>query len=220
MSGLKNLNLNEPKSEKRKDVIISKQQKAALLFGYWLISECITVIILFYSIYAAKELGLSSFLIGITLLIVQLIGFPATYYGGKLATTVSALRLLGLSVILWGVIIGLLVLNFGVLGLIAIVILTGLVIGNSQSFLRAQYSTIIDKSEAGFQFGIYSFISQAAVFIGPVIYGVASDYLNSQRKPLIALFILMALGYGLIWKTLNEMAPIQQEFKSVQEAQE
>jgi UMF1 family MFS transporter len=211
MAGLKNLPLNQPQVSDRTVLRISKGHKVILLIGYWLISECITVIILFYSIYAATELGLSTFVIGVTLLLVQLIGFFATWGGGWLTTRHNSLLLLGITILFWGVVIALLYFNLGMPGLVLIVIFTGLVIGNSQSYLRAQYSTLIDKSESGFQFGIYSFISQAAVFIGPVIYGFASDRLKSQRIPLLALFVFMLIGYVLVRIIIHQIKDTPQE---------
>ncbi len=209
--GLRRVNLNQPKDDSRIERRLGKKQKGLLLFGYWLISECITVIVLFYSIYAATELKLSSTIIAATLLVVQLVAFPATWYGGRLASKGNVLYWLGLSVFLWGIVIVLLTLNLGMAGLALIVLFTGLIIGNSQSYLRAQYSTFIDKSESGFQFGIYSFISQAAVFVGPIIYGYASDYLKSQKIPLLVLFALMLIGYLLIWKVTGQVGSIQQK---------
>lgn len=199
LNGLKRVNLNAPTPIAREERIkIKRSDKVTLLLGYWLISECITVIILFYSTYAASELKLTTTIIGATLLVVQLVAWPATGYGGRIANSSNSLKLLGISILIWGVIIALLVSNLGWIGLGFIVLLTGLVIGNSQSYLRAQYSTVIDKSESGFQFGIYAFISQAAVLVGPIIYGLASDRLGSQRIPLIALYVFMVIGFLLV----------------------
>lgn len=210
LSGLRKLELNQRPVDEPKGFRVPRNKKVVLLVGYWLVSECITVIILFYSIYAAIELKLSSTVIAITLLAVQLIAFPATWYGGRLARTSNVLYWLGLSVALWGVVIILLILNLGMVGLAFIVILTGLIIGNSQSYLRAQYSTFVDRSESGLQFGIYSFISQAAVFIGPIVYGFFSDYLQSQKIPLVALFLLMLLGYLLIYIVTKQIHELRQ----------
>ena len=62
--------------------------------------------------------------------------------------------------------------------------------GNSQSYLRAQYSNSIERYEFGLQFGFYFSISKTVVFVGSIFYGVASDYLKSQKIPL--LFILVS----------------------------
>ncbi len=204
LNGLKDTQLNEPRDENKKN-IISKKQKIFLLIGYWLISESITVIVLFFSIFASKELGFSAFKIGVSLLSVQLIGFPATWIGGRLTKRFNSILLLGLSILLWGIVIALMITNPNLITFAFVVFFTGLTIGNSQSFLRAQYSTIINKSDSGYQFGIYSFISQAATSIGPIIYGLASDSLGSQKVPMIFLFILMVIGFVIIRNVINSI---------------
>jgi len=162
---------------------------------------------LFFSIFAAKELGFSTFKIGISLLFVQLIGFPATWLGGKLNKRFNNVPLLGLSILLWGIVIALMVTSPSLVTFAVVVFLTGLTIGNSQSIIRAQYSTVINKRESGYQFGIYAFISQAATSIGPIVYGLASDSLGSQKVPMGCLFVLMVIGFVIIWKVMNGVRP-------------
>lgn len=199
LKGLKEVKMNEIRP-----VIITQlltiSQKNILLLGYWLVSEGITVILLFITIYLKIELGFSNMKIGATLLAVQLIAFPATWYGGKLARQFDIIKLLWITIILWGITIVFLTNNFGLLWLIFIIIAGAFALGNSQSFLRSQYANIIEPSESGFQFGLYTIASEASVFIGPILYGIASDYFKSQRIPLIFLFITMVFGYILIWK--------------------
>src|SRR5258707_369610 len=55
------------------------------------------------------------------------------------------------------------------------------------------------QSESGFQVGIYYIISEAAVFVGPIIFCYANDKLHSQRIPFLVLYLCMILGYGLVW---------------------
>ena len=205
--GLKEVKMNsEPPTIKTS--LVTRSQKALLLTGYWLISEAITIIILFFAIYLSTEFGYSTTKIGILVLIAQAIGFPATWYGGYLARKINILLLLGLTIIFWGITIFGLVLDIGITGIVLFVIFGAMAIGNSQSLLRAQYSNIIERSESGFQFGIYSVVSEAAVFIGPIIYGIASDYFHSQKIPMIFLFVSMAIGYILIWKSTKHLKNI------------
>lgn len=177
---------------------ISKKDKSQLLIGYWLISECITVIILFYTIYLSREMGFSSGSIGLILILIQLIAFPATWYGGRLADKYDPVALLGLTILFWGLALVGLLAHLGWWGLGLNIILGGAAIGNSQSYIRAQYANVIAKSESGFQFGIYSIVSEGAVFIGPIIFGFASDKLHSQAIPLICLYIFMLGGFLVI----------------------
>jgi|SRR3989344_4985749 len=208
---LRDTTLNpEPESDKTTNVLPPGREKL-LLLGYWLMSECITVVFLFFSIFAAQELGLSTFAIGVCLLFVQLIGFPATYFGGMLAERRDPQTLLGITIALWGVIILLLVLFKGFVILGVVVFLAGLVIGNSQSYMRAQYSTLIRKGESGLRFGFFSIVSKASVIVGPVAYGFASDQLHSQKIPLVILYVLMVIGYVLMRKatiTVNTRAEV------------
>lgn len=193
-----NVELNpDPAIDLTENILPPKKEKI-LFIGYWLISECITVVILFFSIYASKELHLSTLMIGVCLLFVQIIGFPATYFGGLLAEKINPQKLLGVTILIWGIIIALLVISKNIIALIAVIFLAGLVIGNSQSYIRAQYSTLIKKSQSGLKFGFYSLVSEASVVIGPVAYGFASDNLHSQKIPIIILYLLMVIGYFFI----------------------
>lgn len=204
LRGLKEVKMNEEPPVARA-LLLTKLQKNLLLLGYWFISEGITVILLFITLYLTKEMGFSTMQVGMILLAVQLIAFPATWYGGKLAKRFDVIKLLGITIILWGIAVAFLAYNAGIWGLMMIILAGACALGNSQSYLRAQYANIVERSESGFQFGIYTVASEAAVFIGPIIYGVASDYLQSQRLPLVGLFITMVIGYILIWKMTKKL---------------
>ncbi|MEK7085940.1 MAG: MFS transporter [Patescibacteria group bacterium] len=199
LRGLKEVKMNE-EAPAKPTVFMTKLQRFFLLLGYWFISEGITVVILFISIYLSMELEFSSAKIGIVFLLVQLLAFPATWFGGKLANKFNTLNLLGVTIFFFGVAIFFMVMNLGMIGLAFIIVSGALALGNSQSYLRAQYSNVIERSESGFQFGIYTIVSEASVFIGPIAYGFASDYFHSQKIPLIILFGTMVVGYILIWR--------------------
>ncbi len=202
-----NINFNPHTKKKDKAHSLTLNQKIYLLLGYWLISESITVIILFYSIYAKEELALTTQIIGVTLLVVQLIGFFATWYGGKLADKYGTIKILGYSILIWVVVIFLLIFATNTYGLIGIVILTGFVIGNSQSLLRSQYSSLIEKHDVGFQFSLFAISTQTAVIIGPILHGYLSDIMGSQKIPLFILMIFLLIGFCLI-------AFVQKDIKS------
>jgi UMF1 family MFS transporter len=208
--GLREVSFHEPQKS-HNGPILSRKRKGILFLGYWLISECVTVIALFAATYLSGERHFSLIQVGIAFILIEAIGFPATWYGGRLTKKYSSLNLLGVTIVAWGVtLLSLAVFNIGWVGIAFFVVIMGLVYGNSQSYLRSQYATVIDRSESGFQFGVYSFISEAAVIIGPVIYGYASDQLHSQKIPLVGLFVLMAIGYGLVWAVMRNIKPSRQ----------
>ncbi len=204
LNGLKDIQLNE-KSPVVKTVEISKFNKFLLFLGYWFISEGITVILLFFTIYLSQEFGFSTMKIGMCMLLVQLIAFPATWYGGYLTRKFDVIKLIGVTIVLWGISIMFLVINAGIIGLSIILVSGALAVGNSQSYLRSQYANIIERSESGFQFGLFSVVSEAAVFLGPLLYGYGSDYFKSQKIPLIILYITMVIGFVLVWNAVKRI---------------
>lgn len=177
---------------------IPRKRMIVLLIGYWLIAEAITVYILFYSYYASEEVKLSTTEVSISLLIVQVVAILFTKWGGQVADRMGNLKLLGYSVVIW-VIIVLLMVSIPSKGIVLlVVILTGIVIGNSQSYLRAQYSSLVNKKTAGKEFGYFAIASQASVIVGPIFHGFLSDYFGSQKIPLLILAGTMIIGFALI----------------------
>lgn len=196
-----------PPTDESMPPTISRQQKIRFLLGFWVISEVITVFILFFSLYCSKELGLTSTQIGYFLLLIQLVALPATIIGGKLAVDQTKTFLIfKLSIACFIVSFLLLLLPASLLTLVLVAILGGLAVGNSQSILRAQYARVVDPKKSGAEFGVYSFVSQAAVVIGPILYGWSSDALQSQRLPLIALTVAMCVGFLIIAPVMKKRA--------------
>jgi MFS transporter, UMF1 family len=169
-----------------------------LLTGYWLIAEAITVYILFYAYYANEEVKMSSFEVSFSLILLQTVAIFSTWIGGKLADKHSTLKLLGFSILIWVIIVSLMVTLPYKPVVYFVVVLTGLVIGNSQSYLRAQFSSVVDKKTAGQNFGYYAIASQASVIVGPIIHGYLSDSFHSQKIPLFLLCLTMIIGFILI----------------------
>ncbi len=83
LAGLAGESFKEPEAAV-KTVFISKRNKGILLLGYWFISECVTVISLFAALYLSGEMHFSELQVGIAFLFIQIVGFPATWIGGRL----------------------------------------------------------------------------------------------------------------------------------------
>ncbi len=139
LRGLKEVKMNE-ESLKKPIVFMTKLQRFLLLLGYWFISEGISVIILFVSIYLSAEMGFSTMKIGIVFLTLQLLAFPATWIGGKLAKKFNTLKLLGWTMFFWGVCIAFLVFNIGMVGLV-LIILSGILSNMDLSLILTSSSS-------------------------------------------------------------------------------
>jgi UMF1 family MFS transporter len=183
--------------------------------GILLITEGITVTILFYSIFTDRELGLSSSSIAITLLIIQIVAFFSTWFYGLLPSKAESeffrnpINLLGITIFMWVALI--LILSVfttkqSIWPLYVVVFMTGLVIGNSQSIVRSIFSLTTTNENVGSKFGIYAVFTQASTVGGIWLFGYLSDQLGSQRLPMIGVIVSLVVGF-LIFRsnlTLNK----------------
>lgn len=185
-------------AENEEVITLSRKEKTRFLIGFWIISECITVLVLFFALYCSKELGLTSMQIGYILLLLQVVALPATIIGGRLAAKNKVYTVFTCSIVCMIVAFVLLQLPPAMITVVIISVLGGFALGNSQSILRAHYARVVEKERSGREFGFYSFASQAAVIIGPILYGWSSDTLDSQKIPLMFLTLLMVIGFLVV----------------------
>jgi MFS transporter, UMF1 family len=179
-----------------------------LLLGYLLISDCISAIILFTSIYASNSLHLSDRAIGGWLLLTQLLAFPFTFLVSSLTRRLGIVRTLAACVGIWLLVLVLLIqTKVAVFGLIAL--LTSLVIGTTQSLTRAQYSVYVAPLRASEMFGWYSIATESASIAAPIVFGIISGLFHSQRVAMGALALPLLAGLVLVWKStfLLERSP-------------
>jgi MFS-type transporter involved in bile tolerance (Atg22 family) len=95
------------------------RNKYKLLFCYWLISETVTVISLFFAIYATTELKLSTTVIGLAILGMQMIALPSTIYSTKkLVPRRGERKAMVVFVSLWFVAVIALTIGIGMRGLV------------------------------------------------------------------------------------------------------
>jgi UMF1 family MFS transporter len=170
-----------------------------LLLGYLLISDCISAIILFTSIYASNSLHLSDRAIGGWLLLTQLLAFPNTFLVSSLTRRLGIVKTLSACVGIWVLILALLIQTRVVaFGLIAL--LTSLVIGTTQSLTRAQYSAYVAPLRTSEMFGWYSVATESASIAAPIVFGLISGLFHSQRVAMGALAIPLLVGLVLVWR--------------------
>ena len=177
---------------------ILTKSRLELLVGYWLIGDCLNAIIFFTAIYASNELGLSTTRIGALLLFVQVLAFPATWLMGRLANQIGVRSALQLCVVIWCLIIALLVLHVGTYGLILMSVMTAFVIGSTQALMRAQYSLTIGSLRISETFGWYAIVTESSAILAPLLFGLTSWLLHSQRIAMGLLALPLLFGITLI----------------------
>jgi UMF1 family MFS transporter len=164
------------------------------LAGYYLISAVIVTLNTFIGIYFSVVFGLSVGQILQLALLFNLVSIAATIGFGYFSDRLAGRRLLGLMLVIW---VGLLV----VMGFsthpqtpIPLAVLTGIVVGPTQSLCRGWFAAMIPAEQSGEMFGFHALVSRVSAILGPLLFGVISSATGSLRLAILSLLLLIAGG--------------------------
>ena len=79
-------------------------------------------------------------------------------------------------------------------------ILIGVFSGPNQSSSRALMSRITPQNKRNEFFGFYAFSGKATAFLGPLLFGLATSFFNTQQAGLVSVIVLFSCGYLFLKK--------------------
>lgn len=169
------------------------------LLAFWLYNDGIGTIIKMATIYGA-EIGIGSTdLIG-TLLLVQFVGIPFSFFFGWLAGKIGTKRAIYITLAVYTLIsIGGYFMSaawhFWLLG-----IAVATVQGGSQALSRSLFSQMVPKSQSAEFFGFFSVSSKFAGIFGPLLFGLVGQLMGSSRLSIISIILFFILGGYILTK--------------------
>lgn len=188
------------------------RQLLRFLIAYIFFNEGIETTIITASIFGAEIIGLNSVqLIGF-FLIVQATAFIGSIFFGYLVDAIGNKKALLISIAVWSIIIlwarfiglfGAPVKEFYILGM-----LTGLVLGGSQSAARSLQASFSPPDCSGEFFGFFAVCGKFAAMLGPLIYGTVVIFTGNLRSGILVLLVLFLIG-GFILYFVDEKEGIQ-----------
>lgn len=183
------------------------RQLVRFLLAYLLFNEGIETTIITASIFGAAVIGLEAAELIVFFLVVQgsafigslLFGYLVDWLGNKKALLIS----IGIwsVVILWARFIGLFgapVKEFYLLG-----ILTGMVLGGSQSAARSLLGLFTPEEKSAEFFGFFAVCGKFAAMLGPAVYGTTVLITGNLKSGILVLLVFFISG-GAILATVNE----------------
>ncbi|MEK7547898.1 MAG: MFS transporter, partial [Patescibacteria group bacterium] len=176
---------------------------AWFLLAFYFVNDALVTIFAFVPIYAKTTLSFTVSEITILLLLVQLIGFPATLFFGWLSDKKGSKKILLSTIFIWGMIVILLAVaqTKGLFYFAAIS--TGLVVGSSQSIARSWLSKIIPPEKEGEFFGFNGFASKISATTGPILFGTISVITANQRIAMISILPFFIISF-IIFARIKE----------------
>ena len=183
------------------------RQLFKFLVAFWLYNNGIGTIIYMASIYG-KELGFSDVTVIGTLLMVQFIAIPFAFLFGWLAKRLGTKRSIFLSLGVYTLIAirGYFLSQewqFWVLGA-----MVATVQGGSQALSRSLFGRMLPKSQSAEFYSFFGISEKIAGAIGPLVFGLATQFLGGGRTGIFSLIIFFILG-SLMLTTVNEKEGIQ-----------
>lgn len=178
------------------------------IVAYWFVSEAVLTVIYFTANYLSTTHGLQPAHILAFTAVVQLIGFPATWWVGRLAAGVGTSQALLGSILIWILIVVLIASVSGLVALTLVAVLMSFVIGSTQALGRAYLAASVQTQNVGEFFGYNSLSSKAAATAGPFIFGSVSSFTGSQRAAWLSLVPFLLIACWLVAR-LPKSSPLQ-----------
>jgi UMF1 family MFS transporter len=167
----------------------SRQHSTAFLFllGAILMNDALVTIFVFLPLFARQTMNLTIVEILTMIIVVQIIAFPAAYFGGRLSDRFGPKNILLGTIFLWAFVILYIATVTTRDAFYVGAIITGLIVGSSQSIIRSWYSHLVPAKQQAEFFGFNGFASKIAATIGPVLFGIVSSVTGNQRLALLTL---------------------------------
>jgi MFS transporter, UMF1 family len=173
------------------------RQLMIFIFAFWLYNNGIGTIIYMASIYGT-ELHFSKVTVIGTLLMVQFVAFPFAYLFGWLAKKIGTKNSIFLSLFIYTLIAigGFFMqteLHFWILGFCV-----ATVQGGSQALSRSLIGRMMPRSQSAEFYSFFGVSEKIAGVAGPLVFGLASQFLGGGRIGIVSLIIFFILGAAML----------------------
>lgn len=168
---------------------------AFFLLAYFLYTDALTTVIDFTGIFTKETLGFTPGELITLFLVLNVIAAPGAMAFGWLLDRLGGKKSIGLSLVLWLIVVGLTVTAQSKTAFWPAAILAAIVLGGTQASSRAFMAKLSPKERVGEMMGFLALSGKASAIAGPLLYGVVSQSTGSNRIAVGAVgsFFLIAL---------------------------
>jgi len=173
------------------------RQAMLLLVAFLIYNDGIGTIIRMATVYG-HEIGLESGAMITALILVQLVGIPATFGFGALAAKIGTRAAIFLGI---GVYCGVAIYGFFLktqLDFYILAGLVGLVQGGTQALSRSLFARMIPKAKSSEFFGLFAVFEKFAGIFGPAVFAAATAIFGSSRPAILSIIAFFLNGGALL----------------------
>ena len=174
--------------------IVADKPLLFFLLAFVFYNDGIQTVIYMATIYGKEELGFSTSVLMLALLLIQAIGILGALAFARLAGKTSTRTSLFATLVLWsGVAVYGYILSkpweyFILAGVV------GLILGGSQALSRSFYAAMIPKENAAEYFGYFSVVQRFSSILGPLVFGLVSQAMGSARPAVLSIIVFFIAG--------------------------
>lgn len=184
-------------------------QGVKYLLAYLLYNDGIQTVINIAAIYASIELGMSTTMLILVILMIQFVAFGGAFLFAFLARRMGARNAIIVSLFIWSLVVIYAWLGmtsqapifgmeqrqfeFWILGFVI-----ALVLGGSQALSRSLFSQMIPKGQEAEFFSFYEISERGTSWLGPFVFGVVNQMTGSLRVGLLSVIIFFVIGLAIL----------------------
>ena len=171
------------------------------LISFFFLSIGVQTIILMAGIFGSEELGLPTFNLIITILIIQLVAIFGAFFFSRLSAKVGNISTLKITLLIWGTVCFIAFIldkNLPNIDIYFYVLafLLGLVLGATQTLTRSTYSKLLPEThDHAIYFSFYDVTEKLAIVFGMFIFGFLLSITGSMQNSVLALSIFFLLAF-------------------------
>jgi UMF1 family MFS transporter len=172
-----------------------RRLKPVILFllAYWLYIDGVNTAIKMAVDYGLA-LGFAANSLIIAILLIQFIGFPATWLFGYLGDRISPLLGIFVAIAVYCMVTLYAVFMTEVSEFYVLAVAIGCVQGAVQSMSRSYFGRLVPPEKAGEFFGFYNMMGKFAAVLGPLLMGFTAALTGSSRMSILSLLVLFVAG--------------------------
>ena len=171
---------------------------ALFLAAFFVYNDGINTVIQMATIYGRQELHLSTMVLMLTLLIVQIVASLGAPLFAWISELLGAKDAVIVSLLGWTSVVTYAYFIYSAVGYFVLGGIVGLVLGGSQAISRSLYASIIPEGASAEFFGFYSVISKFSAIWGPFIFAIVRHWTGSSRNAIPFLVVFFVLGILLL----------------------
>ena len=171
------------------------------LISFFFLSIGVQTIILMAGIFGSEELGLPTFNLILTIIIIQIVAIIGAFIFSRMSSKIGNIKTLKITLIIWGTVCFIaFVLDKSLpnidLYFYTLAFLLGLVLGATQTLTRSTYSKLLpDTHDHAIYFSFYDVTEKIAIVLGMFIFGSLLALTGSMQNSVLALSVFFLIAF-------------------------